>query len=433
MMGYDFATFVNEYLKNQGHHPRTITKIDSNPEKSKHLETATTKIFKQEIDFCNLRTEVYDAESRIPSHVTYGTPKEDAFRRDLTINSLFYNVNKRLVEDLTGHGISDLIHGVIRTPLEPFITFRDDPLRVMRCIRFASRFQFKLTDDLCEAAKHPAIQEALIHKISRERIGSELEKMISGPHPLLALSLIDQLGLYAVVMQTPTEGQIQGNIASSRLGLKAVGAALWLKGDYLRFANPAERRLMVLSGSLFPFLGVTVETAKKTVPAVQLVLRDSIKSSNADINQVSTLFRGIPAIRELACRKEITRASLGMVIRDLGSLWHTAIKMAAVQELLDTFPDQPWVEQGPIQVTPAILQKYERLVQAATDFDITQCYQLKHLVDGRRASAILGLKPGPFLLELLNAQMAWQLENPQGSVEACEQAILDYWTNKQKN
>lgn len=69
MMGYEFATYVNKYLESQGVPTRSIAKIDSNPEKSKHLETATTKLFDQEVDFCNLRTEVYEEGSRIPSQI----------------------------------------------------------------------------------------------------------------------------------------------------------------------------------------------------------------------------------------------------------------------------------------------------------------------------------------------------------------------------
>jgi tRNA nucleotidyltransferase/poly(A) polymerase len=67
-----------------------------------------------------------------------GTPEEDACRRDLTINSLFYNVNTGMVEDYCGRGLADLRQGVIRTPLPPFTTLLDDPLRVLRAIRLVA-------------------------------------------------------------------------------------------------------------------------------------------------------------------------------------------------------------------------------------------------------------------------------------------------------
>ena len=92
--------------------------IKANNELSKHLETATIRVEGLMIDLVNLRSEEYAQDSRVPT-MELGTPSEDAYRRDLTINSLFYNVNEERVEDLTGHGIADLQAGVIRTPLEP--------------------------------------------------------------------------------------------------------------------------------------------------------------------------------------------------------------------------------------------------------------------------------------------------------------------------
>lgn len=432
MMGYEFATCVNRYLQSQGHPTRSISKIDSNPEKSKHLETATTKLFGQEVDFCNLRTEVYEPESRIPSHITYGTAEEDANRRDTTINSLFYNVNTMQVEDFTGHGISDLIQGIIRTPLSPFETFHDDPLRVVRCIRFASRFNFEMTPELCQAAKHPEIKDALIHKISRERIGSEFEKMITGPHPLLALNLIYQLELYPIIMQTPTN-IISGTVAKDTLAVNAVGAVAWLENQTLKPSSRAEKRQMILCASVLPFLGVIVEQKKKTMPAVQLVLRDAIKTNNADMNNVSTIFRGVAILQTLAEKntEDIKRSEFGMIIRDLGSLWETAIKVTAIKELLDCFPDEPWSAiNGKVQVTPEICEKYDKLIQKAYSFGIKDCYQWKHIVDGKRATQLVGLKPGPHVSELLKVQMTWQLENPEGTKEECEKAIEEYWSNK---
>ena len=83
----------------------------------------------------NLRKEEYDDSSRIPS-ISIGTPLEDAYRRDLTINSLFYNVNTGTVEDFTMRGVSDLHDRLVRTPLPAIETFREDPLRLLRAVRF---------------------------------------------------------------------------------------------------------------------------------------------------------------------------------------------------------------------------------------------------------------------------------------------------------
>lgn len=114
---------------------------------------------------------------------------------------------------------------MIRTPLPPFETFKDDPLRVLRCVRFASRFSFELVDELAEAAKNPTISEALNSKISRERILTEVEKMITGPSPLKAVQLLYSLNLYNIVFQPPA--LVSGSIADPRRAVHAVGAAEW--------------------------------------------------------------------------------------------------------------------------------------------------------------------------------------------------------------
>ncbi|KAJ6108973.1 hypothetical protein N7512_008810 [Penicillium capsulatum] len=122
MTGYQFGMALKEYLD----HPQNLEKykkglpngemsdaivslhkIEANPEKSKHLETVTTKIFGMDIDLVNLRKETYSEDSRNPQ-MEFGTAVEDALRRDATINALFYNLNDSRLEDLTGHGLEDI-------------------------------------------------------------------------------------------------------------------------------------------------------------------------------------------------------------------------------------------------------------------------------------------------------------------------------------
>jgi hypothetical protein len=124
MMGKEFAEKVNEYLKSQGKETRHAAVIQSNPDQSKHLETARMKISDVWIDLVNLRSETYAEGSRIPT-MKFGTAEQDAFRRDFTFNAMFYNINQGIVEDLTGKGMDDLRAGLIRTPLPPSVTFLD--------------------------------------------------------------------------------------------------------------------------------------------------------------------------------------------------------------------------------------------------------------------------------------------------------------------
>ncbi|KAK6428310.1 CCA tRNA nucleotidyltransferase, mitochondrial, partial [Oleoguttula sp. CCFEE 5521] len=130
-----------------------LHKIEANPEKSKHLETVTTRIFALDLDLVNLRKEIYTDDSRNPQ-MDFGTPEEDALRRDATVNAMFYNLNTQEVEDFTGRGHDDLAAKIIRTPLEPYQTFKDDPLRVLRLIRFASRLGFAIDQPALKAMRN---------------------------------------------------------------------------------------------------------------------------------------------------------------------------------------------------------------------------------------------------------------------------------------
>ena len=189
LTGVAFTNKIKDYVEIEGNLEKHAMKrkdlgnlhtIAKNPDKSKHLETATVRLFDHDVDFVNLRKETYSTDSRTPE-VEYGTAEDDAFRRDSTINALFYNIHTDSVEDFTG-GLADLETGLIRTPLDPYTTLMDDPLRILRLVRFATRFDFKIDDKSKAAMSLPEIREALRLKISRERVGQELEKMLKGIH-----------------------------------------------------------------------------------------------------------------------------------------------------------------------------------------------------------------------------------------------------------
>jgi len=186
MTGYTFGTLMKQYLAQPSTQAKykqnilgSLSKIEANPEKSKHLETVTTRILGLDIDLVNLRKETYVENSRNPL-MEFGTPEEDALRRDATVNALFYNLSTSEVEDLTGKGLEDMERKVIKTPLAPLQTFKDDPLRVLRAIRFASRLNYDIAAEDEKAMSDGSIKDALRLKISRERVGVEVTKMLKG-------------------------------------------------------------------------------------------------------------------------------------------------------------------------------------------------------------------------------------------------------------
>ncbi|EGZ23311.1 hypothetical protein PHYSODRAFT_310724 [Phytophthora sojae] len=199
MMGAKFARYITKFQRDRNLPPSSVGVVKANSDKSKHLEVATVTIESSTVDLVHLRAEEYTQDSRVPD-VRFATPEDDASRRDLTINALFYNLHTREVEDFTGKGVEDLKAGVIRTPKEPVQTFLDDPLRVLRALRFACEFGFELDPALKRAVlEQREIVGAMRRKVSRERIGIEVRKMLSGKDPARAFGFLRQFDLLELV------------------------------------------------------------------------------------------------------------------------------------------------------------------------------------------------------------------------------------------
>lgn len=203
MTGLEFAISLHDWQSKYNNVSCRIGVMKRNPEKSKHLETATMSLLnKFQVDFVKLRSEVFTDYSRIPS-VRDATPMEDANRRDLTINSLFYNLRTCELEDFTGRGLKDLKEGLVRTPLSPLITLADDPLRTLRTVRFACRLNFRIDDELAVACGSSVVCRHLHRKVSRERLTAELGRMLAHDSAPRALVLLWRFGVLPVLLPLP--------------------------------------------------------------------------------------------------------------------------------------------------------------------------------------------------------------------------------------
>ncbi|KAJ2806181.1 CCA tRNA nucleotidyltransferase, mitochondrial [Coemansia guatemalensis] len=424
MSGFELAQQVNAYLAEHGQAVHTIAKIGQNPERSKHLETATTSVLGQAIDFVNLRTETYSSTSRVPQ-MAFGTATEDAQRRDITINALFYNIHTRAVEDFTGRGLSDLQARVVRTPLEPVQTFADDPLRVLRVVRFASRFDFRIDEDTEAAMRLPQIHAALDTKISRERVGVELDKMAAGARPLLAIRLMLRLGLYAAVFRAPPHApaptepvESAASVTETVLDLldarDAAGELVARLPTASAVTAPATRRALVLAAYTFPYHGTTVADGRRTAALAAVVVRDGLKLSSHDAETTAALHALAPrlaAAAETCAAGGMGRQALGLLVRDAGARWPAGAVFAAAVDVYRGM--QP----------AAAAAKYAALAAAIDAHGLAEAYALKPLVDGRAAARILDIRPGPRIRDVLEQVMAWQLDHPEATPAECEEFI----------
>ncbi len=159
----------------------------------RNFGTAMLKYKGIEVEFVGARKESYDRNSRKPV-VEDGTLEEDQLRRDFTINAMAFSLQEEdfgaLVDPFGG--IKDLAAGIIRTPLDPEQTYSDDPLRMLRAIRFATRLGFTIVPESIEAMKR---MNGRLKILSRERIVEELDKMLLTGKPSVAFRLMDETGL----------------------------------------------------------------------------------------------------------------------------------------------------------------------------------------------------------------------------------------------
>ena len=144
-----------------------------------------------ELEVVQTRKEQYkDKNSRNPE-VVFGSLKDDCFRRDLTINSIYYDISRNVYIDLTDKGYHDIENHIIRTTGEPDVIFLDDPLRILRVCRFSSRYGWEIEEKTFESMKRNVNRLSIITK---ERIQDELNKMLVCDNPVLALNLIKEIG-----------------------------------------------------------------------------------------------------------------------------------------------------------------------------------------------------------------------------------------------
>ncbi len=164
----------------------------------RNFGTAQVKYNDIEVEFVGARKESYSHDSRKP-HVEDGTLEDDQNRRDFTINALAVCLNKERFGELVDpfDGVYDLEDGIVATPLDPDITFSDDPLRMMRCVRFATQLNFQIEPETYEALSRNADRLKII---SGERICDEMNKIMLSKHPSTGFYYLKDTGLLDIIM-----------------------------------------------------------------------------------------------------------------------------------------------------------------------------------------------------------------------------------------
>lgn len=424
MTGMQFVYLLQNFIKTKGAQYEeqaaklgvkaelgNIHKVEANPEKSKHLETATTRLFGFELDFVNLRKESYSETSRNPQ-MEFGSPEEDALRRDATVNALFYNLHTQQIEDFTNQGLKDMDAKVIRTPLAPYQTFKDDPLRVLRLIRFASRLGYEIEQASQAAMKDQSIHQALRLKISRERVRTEVDKMLSGPDPHRAMMLIHDLDLYASVFANPTDNFVPPLASTSPRIYDGLH-------HLLASQDAALDRILHVHDDPSLCWYLAAYAAWKDAPADQVkeAARKGIDAPNKTRDIIGAAVANRALILDLVARTETTttpllRSSIGMTLRRLGPTWRPQFIYALLCELYTTN-------------APSAVEKFGALLRYIVAAGLEDVDTLAGVIDGRKIrDALGGVAGGPWMKRATDMVMEWQLDHPEGTREEAVEMIV---------
>lgn len=459
--GETFAQMVTNYLGSKSAHV-----IRTNPEKSKHVETSKAYLplssgKTQEIDFARARQEVYHDNSRIPD-IKPATAREDAMRRDLTINSLFYNLSTKQVEDFTGKGITDLITNTIRTPVDPLKTFKDDPLRIFRVCRFAAKYKGNIDPETYEAMKNPELKQEILNKISKERIGTEIKKMFQNPNADYAVKLLKDTGLLEDIMSESLKGtKYEGKMAPLDMDQNNPNhkLSLWehtfqvLTNTLEKFPHyEGEKRIVMVLATLMHDMGKLFNDVQVKRPGTDKhpghekgytsyvgheeesyeIAQHILKYLKLEpyMQQVSGLARYHMQPHSLirdsggdkALRKFIRRMA------ELSLNWLDVLNLS----IADAYSKDKNIDPETIKEYQE-LEKRLQAAMASISSEATPSTKIKPILDGNEIMAILGIKPGAHMKEMSEFVKELMDENPQITKEQATIKLKEKFQNKPLN
>ena len=353
------------------------------------------------VEFVTARAESYAPDSRKPD-VRPATLEEDLRRRDFTINTLLMDLEGGIHDRLGGR--RDLEAGTLRTPADPMRTFADDPLRMLRGIRFAAELGFQLAPDLLPAMR--AMKSRLSPPvISAERVADELRKMLDSPRPKLALELLDGSELLGVILP---EIEACKGVAQSGYHTHDVFGHTLLTVD----ATPPDLLLRV--AALFHDAGKPA-TAKgdgtfmgheEVGAGIAKAALERLRFSQKEIDVVVALVR--LHLRPVFYKSEWTDGAVRRLARDAGPLLDRLMALARADIGASAYPEPEKLDELQARLDQVRSERPSRLAP---------------LITGEEIMAIRGIGPGPEVGRIKRRLEELVLD---GEVPPDEQAVKDY-------
>jgi poly(A) polymerase len=336
--------------------------------------TAQVELVGQRIEFVSARSESYRPDSRKPD-VRPASIEDDLRRRDFTVNALLMDLDGT-VRDPLGQGLADLEARVLRTPLDPDVTFSDDPLRMLRAIRFAAELGFELDPGLLPAMRR--LRERLRPPVlSVERVTDELRKMLVSERPRLALEVMDQAGLLEVVLPelAATKGVEQGgwhthDVYGHTLGVIEASPADVTARLAALFHDVGKPRTAAPDGSFHGHDQVGAEMAEEALVRLRF--------SNIEAARVSRLVR--LHMRPVFYQPDWRDGAVRRLARDAGPLLWQLLDLARADISASAFPHPEKLDELGARLEAVMAERPSRLELS---------------VNGRDIMKVLGLPQGP--------------------------------------
>ena len=366
-----------------------------------------------DIETVMTRKEQYTLGSRKPE-VDYGTPEQDVMRRDLTINSLLKDLTSGEILDLTGKGVADIKSGIIRTPIDPNIIFKEDPLRMLRAIRFTVKYGWKLPYHMIKALHANAY---MLDTISKERIQDELNKILVSKNPDKGIRLLQITGLIKYV--APELNDLVGMKQNKYHAWDAYKHTLYV----LKQTPP---KLVTRLAALFHDIGKTT-TRKVINNEVHFFEHEDVGADMARdiltrLKYPKEIIDSVYAVvknhmRTKSYGKEAEKVSdkaLRKLQNDLGPHLEDTLDLVQADNISHGPESEKWTHNLPDQVSK-IRDRLSKLGDFTGKLNIP--------IDGKDVLRITGEKPGKIIGDLLDVLKDKFLENPDISKEEAESLI----------
>lgn len=294
---------------------------------------------------------------------------------------MFYNICTNEIEDFF-NGKEDLKNGILRTPIDPYVSFSEDPLRILRCLRFGSRFGFKYDENIFPAIKSSI--EVYLHKVTAERAAVEVQKALEGHDPIRYIREIIDSGFFNNVFDRNNEICLDCEDVFSRVSFVVPKLS-----DSYRFAT-------ILAAIYAPDFGKGWVDSKKYGKKVDHIERDIariLRMQSSYANEAKLL---LAVAKNFASIEKIDKLSVGHAIRNSGELWRHGVCLV--------FDERKY----------NFIQ--EKVIPYAMENNLCNVWQMKPLMDGNQLSSLHGVK-GVQLKKIMEEMIDWQIENIDSSVD----------------